>query len=208
MSSSRQLLIALLVLTTHQSGRTADLGRIGPTYKINEPDMLEWIERKVAGKVASGEALRYQQQQAEKMRQKLLHPEPLASVSKASKDRIIYFDPTLTVHENITNESGQILVPAGTAINPLDRITLSRPLIFFDARDPNQRAFAKRFIDTRAGLAKAILVGGSYFELMKQWQTPVFFDQQSALIRRLGIQHVPAIVEQEGKRLRIHEIAL
>ena len=101
-----------------------------------------------------------------------------------------------------------ILVPAGTTINPLDRVGLSRPLIFFDARDKSQVAFAKRFLDARAGLAKPILVGGSYFDLMKLWDTPVYFDQQSALIRKLGIKHVPAIVVQEGKRLRIDEIAL
>lgn len=185
-----------------------DYGKIGPTYEVTEPDMLAWIEKRVAEKVASGEALRYQQQQAEKIKRKLLNPAPLGSVTRASRNRTQYYDPTFTVDENITDDRGQILVAAGTTINPLDRVGLSRPLVFFDARDRNQVVFAKRFLDSREGLAKPILVGGSYFELMKKWDTPVYFDQQGALIRKLGIQHVPAIVSQEGRRLRIDEIAL
>lgn len=185
-----------------------DHGRIGPTYPINEPDMLDWIEKRVADKVNSGEALRYQQQQSEKIERKLMNPAPLLSVSKATRGRTLYYDPTFTVEENVADDQGRILVAAGTTINPLDRVGLSRPLIFFDARDKSQVAFAKRFLDARAGLGKPILVGGSYFELMKLWDTPVYFDQQSALIRKFGIRHVPAIVVQEGKRLRIDEIAL
>jgi conjugal transfer pilus assembly protein TraW len=186
----------------------ADYGTLGTTYDVREPDMLEWIEKRVAAKVASGEALRYQQQQAEKIKRKLLNPDPLASVAKAVRNRTMFYDPTFTVDENITDEKGRILVPAGTVINPLDRVGLTRPLVFFDARDKGQVAFAKRYMDKREGLVLPILVGGSYFELMKLWQTPVYFDQQGSLLRKFGIRQVPAIVVQDGKRLRIDEIAL
>ncbi len=185
-----------------------DHGRIGPVYPVREPDMLAWIEQRVAAKVASGEAQRYQQQQAEKIEKKLSSPEPLHSVSRALTARTLYYDPTFVVMQNVTDEHGRILVAAGAAINPLERVGLSHPLIFFDGRDKSQVAFAKRYLDAHEGLARPILVGGSYFDLMKLWQTPVYFDQQSALIRKFGIQHVPAIVVQEGKRLRIDEIAL
>lgn len=204
---SKPFVAACLSLAAGAAG-AGDYGSIGPTYAVREPDMLEWIEQRVAAKVASGEALRYQQAQSEKIQRKLANPEPLRSVTKAGKNRTLYYDPTFTVEENIADDRGQILVAAGTSVNPLERVGLSRPLVFFDARDKSQVAFAKRYLDAREGLAKPILVGGSYFELMKLWQTPVYFDQQSALIRKLGIRHVPAIVVQEGKRLRIDEIAL
>ncbi|WP_229205745.1 type-F conjugative transfer system protein TraW [Duganella sp. Leaf126] len=207
-NSFRSALMLIVAVAALAPARATDYGKIGPTYPVREPDMLAWIEQRVAAKVASGEALRHQQQQAEKISHKLHNPEPLRSVTRASKSRTVYYDPTFVVEENVTDDSGRILVLAGTTINPLERVGLSRPLVFFDARDKNQVAFAKRYLDGRAGLAKPILVGGSYFELMKQWQTPVYFDQQSALIRKLGIRHVPAIVVQDGKRLRIDEIAL
>lgn len=210
MSCFRNVLVvcATLLMLHSISAQAGHLGQVGPVYEIQEQDMLEWIEKKVADKTKNGEALRYQQEQSRKIKQKIENPEPLRSVSKAVKNRVSFFDPTFTVTENVLGESGQILVPAGTTINPLDRVGLSKPLIFFDARDPAQVEFAHKFLAKRDGLAKPILVGGSYIDLMKRWQTVVYFDQQSALIRKLGIKYVPAIVMQDGKRLRIDEIAL
>jgi conjugal transfer pilus assembly protein TraW len=43
---------------------------------------------------------------------------------------------------------------------------------------------------------------------MRAWRTPVYYDQQGVLTRRLGIQQVPALVSQEGLRLRIDEMVL
>lgn len=56
------------------------------------------------------------------------------------------------------------------------------------------------------GQVKAILTAGSYLDLMKAWRTPVYYDQQGVLTRRLGIEQVPALVSQEGKRLRVDEL--
>ena len=53
---------------------------------------------------------------------------------------------------------------------------------------------------------KPILTGGSYLDLMQAWQLPVYYDQLGMLTRRLGIRQVPALVSQEGKRLRIDEL--
>ena len=55
---------------------------------------------------------------------------------------------------------------------------------------------------------KPILVGGSYLALMQSWHVPVYYDQQGLLTRRLGITQVPALVSQEGLRLRIDELAV
>ena len=53
---------------------------------------------------------------------------------------------------------------------------------------------------------KPILVGGSYLDLMKRWNKQVFYDQDGTLVRKFGITAVPAIVSQEGRRLRIDEV--
>jgi conjugal transfer pilus assembly protein TraW len=41
---------------------------------------------------------------------------------------------------------------------------------------------------------------------MRAWKRPVFYDQGGTLIRRLGIRQVPAVVSQDGKRLRVDEV--
>jgi conjugal transfer pilus assembly protein TraW len=42
---------------------------------------------------------------------------------------------------------------------------------------------------------------------MQRWRLPVYFDQQGALTRKLGITQVPALVSQEGLQLRVDELA-
>ena len=43
---------------------------------------------------------------------------------------------------------------------------------------------------------------------MKFWRIPIYYDQHGLLTRRLGIAQVPALVSQEGLRLRIDELEL
>ena len=94
----------------------------------------------------------------------------------------------------------------GTKANPLDIVSLSRHLLFFDARDSRQVRRARELMTHYQGKVKPILTGGSYLDLMKSWRVPVYYDQQGMLTRRLGITQVPALVSQEGKRLRIDEM--
>ena len=85
-------------------------------------------------------------------------------------------------------------------------VSLSKPLYFFDARDPRQVREARAVIDAHRGQVKLILTGGSYMDLMRRWKLRVYYDQQGALVSQLGIRVVPALVSQEGKRLRIDEL--
>jgi conjugal transfer pilus assembly protein TraW len=101
-----------------------------------------------------------------------------------------------------------LLFAAGTRKNPLEVVSLSKRLLFFDARDPRQVARARELIASYGGKVKPILTGGSYLDLMKAWRVAVYFDQQGTLTRRFGIRQVPALVSQEGQRLRVDEMGL
>ena len=101
---------------------------------------------------------------------------------------------------------GRLLFPAGTRKNPLEVVSLSKRLLFFDARDGRQVARARELIARYDGKVKPILTGGSYLDLMKAWRVPVYYDQQGTLTRRFGIRQVPALVSQEGMRLRVDEV--
>ena len=103
---------------------------------------------------------------------------------------------------------GELLFAAGTQANPLDIVSLSRHLLFFDARDARQVRRAHQLVAHYQGKVKPILTAGSYLDLMKAWRVPVYYDQQGLLTRRLGITQVPALVSQEGLRLRIDELAV
>jgi len=183
-----------------------DAGVIGPTYEIAEPHLLKFIEARLRQKEASGELRRLQEEARKRGIDAVRHPEPVAGLSTTQAKRSFYFDPTYTLDHNVQDAQGRLMFAAGTRANPLDIVSLSRRLLFFDARDPRQVAQARRLIAQYDGRVKPVLTGGSYLDLMQAWQLPVYYDQLGLLTRRLGIRQVPALVSQEGKRLRIDEL--
>ena len=199
-------LAALLVLPCLSSA--IDLGTIGPVYPIQEPHLLDFIRQRLQDKERSGELKKREEQARARGVDTVTHPQPVAGIKATETARTFYFDPTFTLDRNIQDEKGNLLFPAGTRKNPLEIVSLSKHLLFFDARDKRQVNRARELIGVYQGHVKPILVGGSYLDLMKSWRAPVYYDQQGVLTHRLGITRVPAIVSQEGLRLRIDELVL
>lgn len=188
--------------------RSEALGKIGPTYPIAEQNLLDQIKAKLKEKERSGELAKLQQQARERATATVTNPPPVPGLKAADSARTFYFDPSVQLPQNVLDDRGRVLFAAGTVKNPLDVISMSKHLLFFDGRDARQVKRARELIDLYRGRVKPILVGGSYLNLMKSWQIPVYYDQQGLLVRKLGITAVPAIVSQEGKRLRVDELAL
>jgi len=185
-----------------------DLGSVGPTYDIAEPNLLEVIHQRLIERERSGELHRLEEAARVRATNAVLHPVPAPHLVTTTTPRTFYFDPTFTLEQNLIDEQGRVLFPAGTRKNPLEVVALSRHLLFFDGRDAQQVRQARALIAHYDGRVKPILVAGSYVDLMKAWQAPVYYDQQGLLTRRLGITQVPALVSQEGLRLRIDELAV
>jgi len=188
--------------------RAMDLGVIGPTYEISEPHLLQMIEQRLREKERSGELGRLEAEARKRGIATVKNPPPVTGLRPTDTMRTFYFDPSFTLDRNIFGPQGELLFAAGTRKNPLEVVSLSRHLLFFDARDPRQVGRARQLIALYQGRVKPILVGGSYLDLMQSWHVPVYYDQQGLLTRRLGITQVPALVSQDGLRLRIDELAV
>lgn len=181
---------------------------VGPTYPIAEPDMLKEIERNLREKEKSGELAKLQQEAIKRSEQAATNPKPVDGLRRTQEPRTYYFDPTVVANRRISTPDGKVIVEPGQRFNPLDQLSLPQWLIFFDARDAAQVRKAEALMKQADGRAKPILTGGSYIDIQKRWQRPVFFDQAGVLVRKFGIKQVPAVVTQEGKRLRIDELAV
>ena len=203
---SAPLVLGLMLGAT--GARAMDLGVIGPTYEISEPHLLQMIEQRLRAKERSGELGRLEAQVRERGIATVKNPPPVTGLRATETVRTFYFDPSFTLDRNILGPQGELLFAAGTRKNPLEVVSLSRHLLFFDARDPRQVGRARQLIALYQGRVKPILVGGSYLDLMQSWHVPVYYDQQGLLTRRLGITQVPALVSQDGLRLRIDELAV
>lgn len=197
---------AVLAALASMCAQATDLGTLGPTYDIVEPHLLQMIEQRLREKERSGELARIEQEARQRGTHAVRHPPSLANVRPTHSARTFFYDPTYTLERNLLGARGELLFAAGTQANPLDVVSLSRHLLFFDARDARQVRHARELIAHYRGKVKPILTGGSYLDLMKSWRMPVYYDQQGLLTHRLGITQVPALVSQEGRRLRIDEM--
>lgn len=207
--TQRSLILFAILLSSvwpmDSFAQTKDVTRMGPVYEIVEPDMLEEITKRMQEKQDSGEALRIQQEAADRAKTRLLNPAPVEGITTASKKRVFTYDPTVIAHADILGPDGRILVPRGTRANPLELSDFGDPMFFFDARDPKQVKKAQALIKQYKGGIMPVLTGGSFVDLMKKWNRRVWYDQKGFITKKLGIRHVPALVTQEGNLLRIEE---
>jgi conjugal transfer pilus assembly protein TraW len=108
------------------------------------------------------------------------------------------------VKETITDGRGNVVVAAGTVINPLAIKPLTKKVYFIDAKDARQLQWVKKGI---AANDKVILLGGSIFKASEVLQRHVYMDI-NGLYGRMKIRSLPSVVSQEGVKLKVEEVAL
>ncbi len=184
-----------------------DLGVVGPVYPIAEQDMLQTIEQRLIALEESGELTRIEEDAKARYQAYVERPEGVR-LPRATLNRTYYVDPSLIVPYDIKDHEGRIIHPAGTPINPLDYMTLSKQLLFFDGDDPVQVEWTRSMVDGDPLHIKPILTNGPVLALMKEWQVRLYFDQRGQLAEQFGIQAVPVTLRQDGKMLKVVEHSL
>ncbi len=179
-----------------------DLGVRGATWPVVEPDLLEEIETRLLEMQRSGVLARFEAEARERARSRFEEPEPVPGIAPATRERSRPFDPAITVAQDIRTPEGILIAAAGTRVNPLERIVLSRDLLFVDGRRAAEIAWAL----AHDRPAKIVLLAGRPLDLMRKHRRPFFFDSGGWLAARFGLRFTPALVEQDGTRLRITEI--
>lgn len=203
----RVLLLCLLLVALSAHATVYDLGTIGLTYGIAEPDLLQSFQARLERAEANGELATVEKELKARYAAYAQRPQGI-SLPRAQASRHHYFDPAVRFSEAITDHEGKELWPAGTVVNPLDYITLSQQWLFFDGDDPEQAQWAHDYIERNPGRVRPILTRGAVVKLMEQWQRRLYFDQGGRYCQRLGVKALPSLVTQEGKMLRIDEIVV
>ena len=196
------LAAALSAAGSASAALAKDLGVRGATWPVAEPDLLAQIEARLVEMERSGELARLGDEARANARRKLEEPSAAPGIAPAREERSRLFDPAITVARDIRTPDGGLIAAAGTRVNPLERTTLSRDLLFVDGRRAAEIAWAL----AHDRHAKIVLLAGRPLELMRRHGRPFFFDQGGRLAARLGLRFTPSLVEQAGSRLRITEI--
>ena len=181
-----------------------DLGVLGETWPIEEPDVLAQIETALSGLEASGELSRLNDEARARARERLEAPEPVPGIEPARVRRTWLFDPAITVTENVFGPDGAVIAVAGTRIEPLKHRPLLRELLFIDGT----RAVEVEWALARVAPTTIVLVAGRPFDLARAHGRVFYFDQSGALTERFGLDATPVRIRQEGLELRITQIPL
>jgi conjugal transfer pilus assembly protein TraW len=192
---------ALLVPT---AAVAKDYGQHGAVFPVIETDMLAMIEAKLMAAKASGKMAAMQRQFVRDTEAHVRRPAPVGGIEHTSTPRAWNYDPTITIGQDIRDAAGRLIIARGTRVNPLDHVTMHERLVFIDGDDPAQVRWA--IASTTALDAKIVLTSGAPIALMDATRRRLYFDQRGVLTTKFGIHHVPAVIAQAGKVLRVTEI--
>ena len=206
------LLVAAATLAVFAVPASArDYGVAGALFPVVEPDLLATIHARLTTLEQTGATRRLNAELQRRSIARVNRPAPVEGLTRAEAPRSWLFDPAIVLADDISDDRGRLIMARGTRVNPLDSVALRQALVFFDGDDPAQLAWAlQRAANKPPGAkpAKLILVRGAPLELMRTRQRRFYFDQGGTLIRHFSIRALPALVEQQGRQLRISEIAL
>jgi conjugal transfer pilus assembly protein TraW len=203
----KKILLALPFLLTNLSF-ASDLGTFGETYEIREKSFLQQIQERLKDAEKSGKILEIQKTIQKQAEQNLNNPKPVADISNTEVERQWVYDPSISLDHDLKDQLGRIFYKAGTKVNPLEKISLTKSLIFIDGSDLKQVHWAIEQHNKKKGRAKIILVKGEIINLMRKKKVRLYFDQQGVLVKKFGIKHVPATLEQSGKMLLLKEVRI
>jgi len=204
MKQAISILTITLASLLPQISLAKDFGQHGLAFEVKEEGFIAMIQRKLKLIDIKSE----EKKMLEIAKKAVEEPAPIANIKKTVKPATFTYDPSYILPDDIILPNGKLLYAKGTKVNPLDHMTLDKKLIFIDGRDLKQIEWFKdkKTAGNFNNQDKLILVAGRPIDLSNHLGQEVYFDQGGFLTTKFNIEQVPAIIEQEGKVLRIKEL--
>lgn len=199
------IMASLLLLLCMQVSMANDLGVVGQTYAITEDDFLEMITHRLQTMQENGELQKNQDELKNHLANKVDKPDGLF-LSRTVSTRSWKYDPSITLSHDLIDHQGHVIAKRGVTFNPLKMIRLHHTLLFYDGNDKRQITWVENKVQRTPKQYKLILVNGSISESQKLFSLPIYFDQRGLLTKKFHIEHVPALVQQDGLKLKIMEL--
>jgi conjugal transfer pilus assembly protein TraW len=197
-------------LLNNACATTEQLGVFGNVYPVQEKDAINSIKDKITLMQKDGRMDAIKKEWTEKALSRIENgPDPVPGIGKYKKDNVRLFNPAIELTQNVTDDQGRIIAPAGTKLNPMDYMSLKREYLFIDGTDQKQVDWAVKYSQGKGGDLKAriILVNGSPTKVSKKSNQRIFFDQDGRIVRHFSITAVPTILRGGKGNVEIVEIA-
>ena len=193
-----RILLGILLGTILLSAHAKVVGVYGHTFPIAEEDFLTFIHDRLAKMKADGQLDALNKAFVKRVKKHVLRPAPVGGLSTTNVTKTYFYDPTFILQKTIRDDKSRVIYPIGTRINPLDHVGLHITLFFINADDARQIQWAKDEAKKRTQYDRVeiVLVKGNIVDAQKALDHRIFFDQSGYLTTKLGITHVPTIVQQ------------
>jgi len=185
-----------LFFTVHVYAK--DIGIVGKTYPIAEPDALAEIEAS-AGKINMAKMVK-------KTRDKVRNfkPDNPVLLELAKQNRTFKVQMSYTLEFDIPDGKGGVLYPKGYSFNPLDYVTYPGVLVVIDGTVKEQVEWFKQSAYVNDIRVKLLITNGQYYDLAIELQRPVYF-LTPEIAQAFNLQAVPCVIVQNGKFMEIFE---
>ncbi len=185
-----RIVLALLSLGVVITAASAEDRVVGKTYSIAEPDALTEIE---------GQAARVHWEKTLEVDTERVMEGGAISLPVTETATTRYFEPEHIVEHDVTDRDGNVVYPAGHRVKYLEYVAMPfRVLVARKADIPWLKREMKR--------GDQLLVSGGGAARVSQELGTTGYPLTRQLAERLGLEHVPAVVEKEGAGLRVQEI--
>ena len=192
------ILILIFGLLPASPAYGKNLGTIGMTYPIVEPDLVEEIKASIdyekLAKVMEEHRQNYQ-------------AKDIYALPTVKRDRTFFVDMTYTLDHDIANENGEIMYPRGLTWNPLDYVSLPGGLVVINSEDRKQVEWFLKSPYNKNRQIKLLISAGFAAPLIKQLDRPVFYLTKT-IADRLQLAAAPCVITQNGKKMMVQEIKI
>jgi conjugal transfer pilus assembly protein TraW len=198
----KRLVMVLMVFSLNVTAK--DLGKRGIDFEIGEKSMLSLIEDRLNMLNSSGEIEDIKADFIKRVKKHINRPNSL-NLPRTTETKSYPYYPVVKVAHDIFDTKGNVIVKKDSSVNALTKMPTYFPFwVFIDGEDQAQVEWAKSLINKNIN-TKIILTGGAIKQVSNKLNIRIYFDQEGRITNKLGITHVPAIVQRKGDALLVTE---
>lgn len=203
----RKGILVLILLLSNTFLQAKQLGVVGSVFPVAEVSLLSFIESRVEQLSKEGGLDKINQDFIQRASGHADRPVP-NHLLRTPVTTSHFYRPEIRLPQTLTDHRGQILYPAGTRVNALERMPSYKPCwIFFNGDDKAQVAFVRNRLN-KCKNPKLILTEGSVGEVEKTLNAVIYFDQEARIAKKIKLTHIPAVVSRDKSQLKITEFAI
>ncbi|HOV56371.1 MAG TPA: TrbC family F-type conjugative pilus assembly protein [Rhodanobacteraceae bacterium] len=201
---ARGLLSAEQLEARLRGGERGDLGKLGPTYPVEERDFTEVLKARAAA--IDMDALKA------KAMQRFWERQTFVPLPAAREDAQRTVDPSIEVTADIVTPDGKVIARKGDRVNPLQSVPFTQRLVIVDASDATQVQLVKPYMSFQG---RRVTVLTTQVDRARGWAQLAEREGElghpiqlltATIADRFHIERVPSIVEAQGDHFVVREL--